>query len=339
VLVLALAGCGLEQGFSKPIPQYPFSVPPALPDETQVDTILQVTTPQVDILWMIDNSCSMYNEQTDLTDNIPFFMQYFVGSGLDYHVAVTSSDTISSDYSGSSGTLVEREGRTYIDTDVVDAVGLFVKMATLGTTGRFPERGLGATYTALELKRNTTNAGFYRDNAALHTIIISDEPDFTESFVITVPEYQHWYSDLKEPEDRTFSAIIDMQRGADYKSTAEYVGGILWDLKDDDWPRLLDGLGLQAAGLSREYFLSRLPVPGSIEVTVITPAEVELSFDEAKIDPDTGALEDKDMNGLPDGDWTYAAGRNSITFLEFVPEALSKVVLTYKPLASQHPVE
>ena len=50
------------------------------------DVSTQVTTPEVDVLFVIDNSCSMNNEQSELTANFPSFMAYFLDSGLDYHI-------------------------------------------------------------------------------------------------------------------------------------------------------------------------------------------------------------------------------------------------------------
>src|SRR5688500_6214299 len=87
-------GCTIENRFAEGPPEWPHSVAPPIPGVTQTDSIVQVTTPKVDILWMVDNSCSMYNEQADLTENFPYFMEFFLGSGLDYHVGVVSSDII-----------------------------------------------------------------------------------------------------------------------------------------------------------------------------------------------------------------------------------------------------
>jgi hypothetical protein len=314
-VVLALVGCTSEAGIRPDLPDPGRSVGAPLRDTRQVDQIRQVSIPSVDILWMVDNSCSMSNEQTDLTQNFPFFMDYFLGSGLDYHVGVTSSDTISSDYSGSSGTLVTRDGFKYIDQDTPNPVALFVSMATLGITGRFPERGLGGTYLALEVERDRANSGFYRDEAALHTIIISDEPDYTE--IITQPEYADWYDALKSDRDnRSFSAIITPGRGQKYQDTVKDVGGIEWSLDQQNWPAVLDLLGLQAAGLRREYYLSQLPVPGTIEVGVENAYGAQFSFDETT-------------------DWTYDKTRNSIAFVEYIPEATSTVTIEYIVLSSQ----
>lgn len=314
-VMLALVGCTNEAGIRPDLPDPNFSVAAPLRDTRQVDQIRQVSIPSVDILWMVDNSCSMFDEQSDLTENFPFFMDYFLGSGLDYHVGVTSSDTISSDYSGSSGTLVIRDGFKYIDPDTPNPVALFVSMATLGVTGRFPERGLGGTYLALEVERDRANAGFYRDDAALHTIIISDEPDFTQ--IITQPEYADWYDGLKPDRDnRSFSAIITPGRGQKYQDTVEDVGGIEWSLDQQNWPAVLDLLGLQAAGLRREYYLSQLPVPGTIEVSVENAVGAEFVFEETT-------------------DWTYDQTRNSISFVEYIPEATSTVSIAYIVLSSQ----
>ena len=53
--------------------------PPDLSAVTKEDRIVQVTVPSVDVLWVIDNSCSMIEEQIALTDNFGKFIQYFVG--------------------------------------------------------------------------------------------------------------------------------------------------------------------------------------------------------------------------------------------------------------------
>ncbi len=98
---------------------------------------------------------------------------------------------------------------------------------------------------------------------------------------------------------------------------ASEIGGILWDIQRDDWAALLDQLGAQAAGLQREYFLFAAPVIGTIEVQVADNGNVLEFFESAVVDP-------------PDGDWTYSESRNSITFLEYMPGAGSKVMIDYE---------
>lgn len=319
-------GCGIENEVGGEGPYYPPSGMRPVEDTTQVDEIVQVTTPLVDILWTIDNSSSMGGEQQELTSNFDSFMSYFLDSGLDYHIGVTSTD-LDNNTNGSKGKLRVVQGLKYIDPDTLDPLNVFTQMAAMGTGGSGTEKGLGATYQALETNRETTNAGFYRDDAAIHTIVISDEPDMTPDNVISQPEFVGWYESLKtDPEDRTFSSIVGPQ-GSRYENSSIDIGGIVWDITSDDWPQLLERLGIQAAGLDREYFLSNLPVPGTLDVAVL--------------DSESGArIEFLEATGIPpageeDRYYLYESNRNSIVFLSYVPNPLSTVVLTYTLLASQ----
>jgi hypothetical protein len=59
---------------------------------TNTDRFTQLETPKVDILFMIDNSCSMESKQAELANNFDAFIRYAVDQGLDYHIAVITTD-------------------------------------------------------------------------------------------------------------------------------------------------------------------------------------------------------------------------------------------------------
>lgn len=323
---LAFAGGCIETNIGVQPPAWENPAPRPVEDQTQLDQIMQVTSPKVDILWMIDNSCSMSDEQQDLTENFPLFMDFFVGSGLDYHVGVTSSDC-DGNYNGSQGKLVVVAGTKYIDPDIANPIEMFSAMASLGINGSSMEQGTGGIFKALEVERDRANAGFWRDEAALHTVVISDEPDLTRDSIIGRDEFVGWYSSLKEKAgDRTFSSIVDPNYGGKYRGITQDIGGIYWNVLDEDWTQVLERLGVQAAGLKREYFLSRLPVEDTISVQIEDVGGAMLSFEMGEIDPVTGEAT---------GDFTYDANRNSVTFVEYVPNALSTVLIEYTVLASQ----
>src|SRR5690606_21483555 len=67
------------------------------PSETN-DQFVQNTAQDaaVDILWVIDNSGSMGNEQADLADNFNLFIQDFITRGIDFKMAITTTDGRSS---------------------------------------------------------------------------------------------------------------------------------------------------------------------------------------------------------------------------------------------------
>jgi len=328
--LVLLSGC-LDYGFTKGPPEWPHSVAPPLAEVEQTDQIVQVTTPKVDVLWTIDNSCSMSDNQKDLVSYFPAFMDYFLGSGLDYHIGVTTTD-IDMNENGAKGKLVVIGGIKFLDPETPSPIDVFDAMATRGTTGSGNEKGTGGTFMCLEDKRDTANAGFWRDDASINTIIISDEPDSTPSNIITEQEFVGWYDGLKQDHAmRTFSSVIDPNYGTRYASITDQIGGIKWDIDNDDWAQVLELLGIQAAGLKREYFLSHLPVDDSIDVSIHDVTGADLAFKRASYDVATGVV--------GDGDWYYLPDRNSITFVEYIPNSLSTVVIHYKLLAAEQQEE
>lgn len=321
-----LAGCNEYDLVSQAEPRGEPN-PRPLETPTQRDRVVQVTTPSVDVLWIIDNSCSMQDEQTALRESFPNFMRYFEGSGLDYHVGVVSTDL---DDPTHDGRLRQAAGVRYIDPETPDPIDMFSSMARLGTRGSATEAGMGAAYRALEYHRDGYNAGFLREEAALHAIVISDEDDQTPSRIITQTEFIEWLRSLKAGETvTTWSSIVNCDRsrpdcvlgtpwnesaGDRYIDVTEAIGGIFWEIHRGDWEQVLEQLGQQAAGLSREFFLSRLPVPDTLEVYVIDQGE-RIDFDEGE-------------------DWLYDPRRNSVRFLEYVPNALAEIFIDYAILAA-----
>lgn len=320
---IAFAAACVEYDLPTDLPEYPRSDPQPLPIIDQVDVFVQTTTPIVDVLFTIDNSCSMADEQAALSANFPSFISYFEGSGLDYHIGVVSTDL---DNPLHQGRLREARGVKYIDPETPDATEVFTEMASMSTDGSGTERGLGAVFLAIEEYKDTFNAGFRRDEAEVHTIVISDEQDQTQDTLITKPEFIFWYQGLtRDADDRTFSSIVKMsgfQEGTRYLDVTAAVGGIQWSIDAGNWAALLSQLGVQASGVKREFFLSQLPVEGSIEVQVEDPTGVVRPFFESADEPPT------------DG-WIYDRTRNSVTFVAYIPEDGATITIRYTLLSSQ----
>ncbi len=303
--------------------------PPELGAQVQADAITQVTVPAVDVLWVIDNSCSMEEEQAALRDNFSSFIQYFVGSTLDWHVGVVTTDMADARQSGRLVSDSDRPDR-YIDSSYseADAIESFRQRAVLGTSGSGDEAGLDASFTALTYEADRTNTGFYRDEAGLSIVVISDEPD--QSREVSTTEYISWLAGLKTDPDYsvTFSAIVapdnsscpQAERGVGYLEAAQATDGIVWPICTTDWASILEDLGLSAAGLKDEFYLSLVPVEETISVSVEDPDGAESTY-------------------LAGADWEYSRTRNSVQFLELTPLPLSVVHITYEVLATSQPVE
>lgn len=287
--------------------------PPTVDSPCKTDEIVQVAVPEVDVLFIIDNSCSMLDEQTALGTNFPEFMTHFIGSGLDYHIGVVTTDMINPDQSGK---LIRVDAYQWIDNQTANPEWTFQQMSSLGTGGSGDERGLDAAYMALEQlgREGEYNEDFERTDATLHLVVVSDEEDHSD---MSPNEFIDWLDTRKAtPDMTTFSSIVGNtqcgEAGYRYLGVTAHVGGISWSICDENWSQVLEQLGLQAAGLKREYFLSSLPVEDTITVQVI---------------------EDGTTYVFENTDWFYSTIRNSITFNEFVPGPLSTVKITYKELS------
>jgi hypothetical protein len=331
----ALVGCnetGLQGEPQRPI----VSNAPDAVNVVQLDRIVQVAQPQVDILFVVDDSCSMSEEQSALAGNFPQFMDYFQGSGLDYHIGVTTTDT--SNLNPNSGLLrrATAGGSTfrYIDEDTPNPASVFAQMAQAGTSGSATENGRDAAYQVLETKRERPrNDGFYREEASLHLVFISDEED--QSTSPPQREFRRWMRNLKWAPDLVTSHAITgipgqecsaiWDPGGMYITYANWTGGIVFNLCTPNWAPVLEELGLQTSGLKREYYLSKIPVidPWSLEVKVVL--DIDGNTVTRRFSSCLAGEEAED----PECDVTYNPGRNSIVFLEYVPEPFSEIFVEY----------
>ncbi len=154
---------------------------------------------KLDLLFVVDNSGSMFEEQTSLKENFPQFMQQLAGleGGLpDIHIGVISTNVgVGTSWSGCTadgddGALLTN-GCAGIDgvflEDVTGPNGRvrnyqgaledqFKCMAALGTRGCGAEQPLESLRRALE-PSNARNAGFLRPDSVLAIILITDEDD------------------------------------------------------------------------------------------------------------------------------------------------------------------
>src|SRR5690606_1920004 len=60
-------------------------------DAIQTDSYTQAERPKVDVLWVIDNSGSMNEEQNLLKNKIPLFMKFAIEQNIDFHLGVTTT--------------------------------------------------------------------------------------------------------------------------------------------------------------------------------------------------------------------------------------------------------
>lgn len=289
--LLPLAACS-DQGFGT-----------LVFEDTFVQADVEIST---DVLFVVDDSASMEEEQDRLASNFGAFVEVLAASYADWQVGVVTTD-VEADGAGAL-----RGGILTADTPDLD--NAFRAAVVAGTDGSRDEQGLAAAALAADPARNP---GFLRVGAAFNVVFVSDEDDHSPESV------EHYVATLgTHAEDglQAHALVGDLPAGCASGTSAADAGGRYLDAADatlgfvesicaDDYSGLLTRVGLDVAGLADTFPLSRLPAEDSLEVLV-----------------DDVALPERAVDG-----WTYSLGDNAIVFHgRAVPRAGMGIVVRYQ---------
>ena len=209
-------------------------------------TYQQATTSLVDILWIIDTSGSMKEEQDYLGTNFKSFIKGLSNSKLDFQTAVTSTDICPSTQpdnledvvcpgaaDGSSSThlrgkFVGRNGRKVLKSTDSDLVTKFSSYTALGIDGSSFEHGLKAANLAVEKVISGDNENLIRNEAFLAVIVVSDEEDDGIALGMTDAYNGKNYTELGLTKfrytDKDFSSYLKTVKGEGKFSVSAITG-------------------------------------------------------------------------------------------------------------------
>jgi len=151
-------------------------------------------------------------------------------------------------------------------------------MVQLGTNGSGCEQGLAAVTLSYD---DPANAGFYREGASAHVIVISDEQDQSEMWgspVITRGEFKDWFGDLHP--DGSFSSIVCTVAGGGYEScpqenvgshymeVSNTIGGVISDISEDSYVDPLRSIADLITAPRSTYALSAPPDAAQLTVAI-----------------------------------------------------------------------
>jgi hypothetical protein len=304
----------------------------------QVDEFVQTSGQSVDILFVLDNSGSMQEEQENLARNISDFIRGAQQFQNDYQIGVVTTDVDSPDQSG------KLQGNPRIMRRGPNVEQQFEQVSQVGTNGSGTEEGLEAAKRALSnpLAFDTGNAchadadcvmpdtcvegvcggynrGFIRAAAALVVIFLSDEEDQSPS---PLNFYVDFFKNIKGfRNEALFQAFAivgaengqaaacqspngDAEAGQRYAELAQRTHGDVYSICDDNFGASLRSIGQSAFGLPVQFFLTRPAVAATVQVTVNGQA-------------------------VP-GQWMYDQASNSIVFdAQHVPQAGAHIRVEY----------
>ena len=264
----------------------------------------------VDYLWVVDNSGSMSEEQSNVVAGISGFTSVLSGFGADWQVGVITTDLSDDD----AGALV---APLLASTDA-DFEARFAEAVAVGIDGDVTEEGLDAMALATsDGLLQGANAGLIRDDAALEVIFVSDEDDQSPE---TTLHYVQLLEDLKGIGNARVSAVVgDLPEGcaspyaaADpatrYHEVSVSLSGFQDSICRKDLTDTMRSLALNGLGLTDTFPLTAVPDLESMEVRV-----------------DEVLVHQRDLNG-----WRYDAGENAVILDGYaIPGPGSEVSIRY----------
>lgn len=218
------------------------SIPP--PNE-HTDAYDQAGARLIDVLWVIDNSCSMAEEQDALAESFYQFIALFARGQIDYRIGVTTTDVFSEkgELLGYPSWNPPPECASLGTTAVItppprtpDPVLAFQRNVKVGIGGKGLERGLEAMQLALDKQKKLTDcvlqhrqkctagcAGradcvkacekkyapdFMRPDAYLYAVVVSDEEDHSFGEVWYFARYLEQVKGIGNEGTTAFAAIV-----------------------------------------------------------------------------------------------------------------------------------
>lgn len=295
ILVLLVVGCAKESDYK--LPQKNKEVISNKAD-------FQIFKPEVDVLFVIDDSGSMSTHQKRLAANINQFTEGIFGNKIiNFNIGVITS-------SAAKGGLLKGNPK-FVTRNTPDAVIKLAANLQVGTSGDATERFFDPLFMALTAPAiNGYNAGFLRPNAILAVILITDTND--QSVNQNAETIIQFLVDLKKGRrDKLLvaGAYIETREAAKTCSAESWFGednnlkyffeqtqGITFSLCDPFYGERLSEIASEIIGRAREVKLAKLPKQKTIKVTV---AGLELPEDVL-----TG--------------WTYLPEKNAILFGPYI---------------------
>jgi hypothetical protein len=155
----------------------PTTIPPTSsePKLTKVEkTITLAETLKADILFVVDNSVSMEDEQANMSDRFPLFIKNL--QQINWRVGVITTDIDDPNNSYSDGQLQKfSSGSVYLDAKIPEREAEMLFAGTIHRTesGSPYEQGIYATYRFLEREKKAL-AQFMRTDASINIVFLAD---------------------------------------------------------------------------------------------------------------------------------------------------------------------
>jgi hypothetical protein len=227
---------------------------------------------KLDIVWIVDNSGSMADEQTALATNFDSFIKEFILKDVDFKMAITTTDTSSDAKRGAiAGASDLKLTSAIAKANEAQFISDFKSIIKVGVNGSGNERGLDAAEGFLMKHK----ASFLRPDAYLAIVIISDEEDSS-------PKAPAEYADILKAS-KANAGLVKVYSVVDtgktnvgnnittgyerYDAVSKLTAGVTANIRND-FDTVLTEMGDSIIGLLDSFALGADPIAGTLKVYV-----------------------------------------------------------------------
>lgn len=246
------------------------------------------TNPPVDILFAVDQSCSMDSISAPLANNFATFINQIDAATNGWKIGVTNIGTHGNP-GGPAGCFVSGA----IENTVPNYQGVFQNDVQAGSDSSGDASYSEYLMQLVDIALSKTapgqcNSGFLRPGALLHIVMVTDEPDRSpEPWTYYLNNYEGFVSDPTLLKVSGLVANGSCGQLAAYGPITQATGGETINICAQNWANQLGNLGAASLNGVSNFELNNPADGASIQVTV---------------------------NGQPRTDWTYDANANEVQF-------------------------
>lgn len=234
--------------------------------ESVNDSFLQSAsgTNKVDILWVIDNSGSMREEQAALAYNFDAFINKFIEKDIDFKMAITTTDPRYNNAGRPVSGSIDKLTSTKLAQNEQQFLNDFSDLIQVGVNGWSREEGIKAS-------EKFVTRGFaqqhFREDAYFVVVYLSDEEDQSDKTPEQhLAEISAWknnpglvkaYSivNISAPYNASQYLVPGYER---YEAMSTLTGGYISDINESFYNTLLN-MGNDIAELTESFPLSQVP--------------------------------------------------------------------------------
>jgi len=230
----------------------------------------QEEIPLLDVLWVIDNSGSMNPFQQALSDNMTDFMSIFLAATPDFHMAFITTDS----YGFQGAGMID--GNTQFPDLAASST-----LSSIGIYGSGHEKGIQYSKESTEYGPAAPGSAFFREDATLVVIYVSDEPDYSTG---GWNNYITHFTNLKDSDKLHLVSIVGddpsgctfvygnttrtISYGSGYIDITNHFNGTVYSICSTDWGMQMEDLA-DTVSKRRRFELSESdPIENTIEVYV-----------------------------------------------------------------------